>query len=306
LSVGAELHLVPQEFNLLPNKISDFIRHAELTHWFSVPSLLNYMAKFDAVKPNDFPALKRILWCGEVFPTPALIYWMERLPHVTFTNLYGPTETTIASSYYTVPSCPADGNLQIPIGTACEGEELLVLDDALNPTPVGEIGNLYIKGVGLSPGYWNDPGKTHSVFISDPGHPTHRMYMTGDLASVGTDGLVYFHGRSDTQVKSRGYRIELGEIEAALHTLPNLQECAVVSVEVPRFEGVAICCAYVPTDRATITQQMLRQSLSQLLPSYMLPSQYLALDTLPKNQSGKIDRPQLRERFRQLSVRTEA
>ena len=75
------------------------------------------------------PISKRLLWCGEVFPTPGLIYWMERLPHVTFTNLYGPTEATIASSYYTVPSCPPDASWQTPIGTACGGEELLVLDE---------------------------------------------------------------------------------------------------------------------------------------------------------------------------------
>src|SRR5213596_1209811 len=86
---GAQLHLVPPEINLLPNALAEFIRHAELTQWFSVPSLLGYMAKFDVVQFNDFPALRRLLWCGEVFPTPALRYWMARLPHATFTNLYG-------------------------------------------------------------------------------------------------------------------------------------------------------------------------------------------------------------------------
>jgi len=98
-AVGGQLHLVPSELNLLPNKLAELIRTAELTQWFSVPAALNYMAKFDVVKFDDFPALRRVLWCGEVLPTPALMYWMERLPHVRFTNLYGPTETTIASSY---------------------------------------------------------------------------------------------------------------------------------------------------------------------------------------------------------------
>lgn len=303
LEAGAELHLVPHELNLLPNKIADFIRDSALTHWFSVPSLLNYMAKFDAVKPNDFPELRRILWCGEVFPTPALIHWMKRLPHVTFTNLYGPTEATIASSYYTVPACPVDDCTPIPIGSACDGEELLVLDDALEPTPIGQVGNLYIGGVGLSPGYWNDPQKTESVFVSFPARSGSRIYKTGDLASVGSDGLVYFHGRADTQVKSRGYRIELGEIEAALHALPSLRESAVVAVEKGGFEGIAICCAYVPIDGQTVTSQDLKQSLGRAVPSYMVPSQYLACDVLPKNPSGKIDRPQLREKFKQLSAR---
>src|SRR5216117_1934465 len=79
---------------------------------------------------------------------------MTRLPHATFTNLYGPTETTIASSYYTVPTCPEDESEAIPIGTPCEGEELLVLSETLRPVSPGEVGNLYIRGVGLSPGYW--------------------------------------------------------------------------------------------------------------------------------------------------------
>jgi amino acid adenylation domain-containing protein len=306
LGSGAELHLVPQELNLLPNKIAEFISGSALTHWFSVPSLLNYMAKFDVVKPNDFPELRRILWCGEVFPTPSLIYWMKRLPHVTFTNLYGPTETTIASSYYTVPACPNDDRDQIPIGSACDGEELFVLDDALDPAPLGQLGNLYIGGVGLSPGYWNDPHKTEAAFLSSPAGSTGRMYKTGDLASVGLDGLVYFHGRADTQVKCRGYRIELGEIEAALHALPALRESAVVAVESGGFEGITICCAYVPADGHTVTSQNLKLSLGRVVPSYMVPSQYLACDALPKNPSGKIDRSQLREKFKQLSARHSA
>src|SRR5947208_6148528 len=85
-AVGAELHLVPPELNLLPHKLAELIRSAELTQWFSVPSVLNYMAKFDVVEDGDFPSLRRVLWCGEVFPTPALIYWMQRLPHASFTN----------------------------------------------------------------------------------------------------------------------------------------------------------------------------------------------------------------------------
>ena len=90
-AAGAQLFPVPGKLNVEPHKLADFIRDNNLTQWFSVPSLLHYMAKFDVVRPNDFPALKRVLWCGEVFPTSSLIYWMKRLPHVQFTNLYGPT-----------------------------------------------------------------------------------------------------------------------------------------------------------------------------------------------------------------------
>ena len=156
---------------MLPHRLADFIRDSQLTQWFSVPSILHHMAKFDSVRRNDFPALKRLLWCGEKFPTPALMYWMRRLPHATFVNLYGPTEATIASSYYRVPRCPEDDTTEIPIGDACEGEKLLVLDEQLRQVAPGEIGDLYIGGVGLSPGYWRDPDKTSQAFRPDPYRP---------------------------------------------------------------------------------------------------------------------------------------
>jgi amino acid adenylation domain-containing protein len=297
LGAGAQLHLVPAELSLLPNKIADFIRRHELTQWFSAPSLLNYMAKHDVVAQGDFPALKRLLWCGEVFPTPALRYWMKRLPHVSFTNLYGPTEATVASSYYTVPACPLRDDSPIPIGTPCDGEELLVLDDNLRPAPPGEVGALFIGGVGLSPGYWRDEQKTSEVFLDTASY--RRIYKTGDLAKVGEDGLVYFLGRADSQIKSRGYRIELGEIETALNALGLLRECAVVAVNSEGFEGTVICCAYAPLPGAGGNPTTLRQALRRALPSYMLPSHWIYFERLPQNGNGKIDRRALQEQFQQ-------
>lgn len=298
LAAGAELHLVPPEMSLLPHKLAEFIRSRELTQWFSVPSLLNYMTKFDVVRTNDFPALRRLLWCGEKFPTPSLIYWMSRLPHVEFTNLYGPTEATIASSYYRVPECPRDEQAEIPIGAACGGEELLVLDGQMRPAAPGEVGDLYIRGVGLSPGYWRDPAKTSQAFVANPlsGDPADRIYRTGDLASVGAGGLFYLHGRADAQIKSRGYRIELGEIETALQTIPELETSACVAVE-GGFEGVVICCAYT-SGSAPLEPAGIRERLEKTLPHYMIPSRWMELETMPLNANGKIDRPRLRELFR--------
>jgi amino acid adenylation domain-containing protein len=296
-AAGAQLHLVSAELNLLPNKLAEFMRSSELTQWFSVPSLLNYMAKLDVVKPHDFPALQRLLWCGEVFPTPGLRYWMQRLPHVSFTNLYGPTEATIASSYYTVPECPPDDSSQIPIGRACAGEKLLVLDDHLQPVATGEIGNLYIGGVGLSPGYWRDPDKTSASFVQNPrgSDANDRLYRTGDLARLDGDGLVYFAGRADTQIKSRGYRIELGEIETALNALGLLQDCAVVAIDAGGFEGATICCAYVPLADIPITPMALRRAVSKKLPAYMLPARWMRLRHMPLNVNGKYDRRKIGE-----------
>jgi acyl-coenzyme A synthetase/AMP-(fatty) acid ligase len=224
---------------------------------------------------------------------------MQRLPHVKFTNLYGPTEATIASSYYTVPQCPSDETAQIPIGVPCDGEELIVLDEELKTLPPGEIGDLYIAGVGLSPGYWRDQEKTDSVFIPRPGGagPMDRIYKTGDLAKLGDDGLVYYLGRADSQIKSRGYRIELGEIETALNALNLTEECAIVAINTGGFEGVAICCAYVPLIEVDSSPTRLRAELGKALPNYMMPSRWMRFDRLPKNANGKIDRKVLREQF---------
>ena len=295
-AVGAELHLVPPDL-VLPNKLAEFIRGSELTQWFSVPSALGYMAKFNVAGFDDFPSLKRILWCGEVLPTPVLMYWMTRLPHVTFTNLYGPTETTIASSYYTVPACPEDPQAPIPIGVACDGEELLVLNESLEPLPPGETGDLYIAGVGLARGYWRDPERTGLAFVPHPQRPSERIYKTGDLARIGDDGLVYFLGRSDSQIKSRGYRIELGEIEAALNTIDGVQQSAVVALNTGGFEGAVICCAFVPARGSATTPATLRRDLSKRIPAYMLPARWLAFDQMPTNANGKIDRRRIKDVF---------
>jgi amino acid adenylation domain-containing protein len=300
LWAGAELHLVPPELNLLPHKLAQFIREARLTQWFSVPSVLNLMANFDVLHQDDFPTLRRVLFAGEVLPTPTLIHWMRRLPHVRFINLYGPTETTIVSSHYTVPRCPADEREPIPIGTACDGEELLILDEQRRPVAPGEVGDLYIRGVGVSPGYWGDLEKTRSVFLPYSGGagPHDRIYKTGDLARRSADGLFYFLGRADMQIKSRGYRIELGEIEAALHALPDLRESAVVAIQSEGFEGWLICCAYVPASGNGVSSpEGVRRGLAERLPGYMLPARWMRYDVLPKNENGKIDRPRLRDGF---------
>ncbi|MDF2975348.1 MAG: hypothetical protein K0S40_76 [Actinomycetospora sp.] len=294
LSAGAELHLVPASLGIDPRGTAAFLRDRALTQWFSVPSVLTYLARFDAVAQDDFPALERLLWCGEVLPTPVLAHWMRKLPHVRFTNLYGPTEATIASSFHDVPEVPADETVPVPIGVACDGERLLVLDEG-REVPTGEIGELYIGGAGLSPGYWRDQEKTDAAFVTGPDGA--RIYRTGDLARVDDAGVVHFLGRADSQVKSRGYRIELGEIEAALATVPGIRECAVVGVEAGGFEGTTICGAYSVAEGHVLPPTEVRRVLTDLVPRYMLPARWAELEDLPHNVNGKIDRPALRERF---------
>jgi amino acid adenylation domain-containing protein len=298
-AAGAELHLVPVSLSLDARALAEFIREHELTQWFSVPSVLTYLAKFNAITHDDFPSLERLLWCGEVLPIPVLEYWMERLPHVQFTNLYGPTETTIASSYYTVPGWSVGESQTLPIGTACDGEELLVLDSDRMPLPVGEIGEIFIAGVGLSPGYWRDPARTDAAFLADrrSGRAGQRIYRTGDLGRVRDDGLVEFLGRVDSQIKSRGYRIELGEVEAALNEIAGVRESAVVGVDSDGFEGSVICCGYAPVPGCDLAPSQVRSALAKVLPNYMLPSRWRSFAALPKNMNGKIDRRAIRESF---------
>jgi amino acid adenylation domain-containing protein len=296
-AAGAELHLVPPRLSLLPHLLADFIRSSELTQWFSVPAVLTQLASFGVVRPGDFPALRRLLWCGEVFPTPSLIHWMQRLPRVAFGNLYGPTETTIASSYYDVPACPQDERAAIPIGTPCRGEELLVLDAGRRPVAAGEVGELYIRGVGLSPGYWRDPERTRQAFLPDPEDPASRIYRTGDLARVGEDGLFYLVGRIDSQIKSRGYRIELGEVETAIAATGLTQEVVVTAIPTDGFEGHSICCAYVPAPGRDAEPVALRRELGRLLPAYMIPQHWMTWERLPRNGSGKLDRRIVQETF---------
>ena len=298
---GAQLHQVPTKAGLLPAAMAAFIRDSELTQWFSVPSVLTYIARAGVIADGDFPALRRVLFCGEAMPATVLAEWMRRVPHPLYSNLYGPTETAIASSYYDVPAVPEDETEDLPIGYPCDGEEVVVLDEAMEPVPPGEIGELWIGGIALSPGYWRDEEKTAAAFVNHPRDPSRRLYRTGDLGRVDDEGRLRFVGRVDSQIKHRGYRIELGEIEAALSAVGGIGECAVVAIETDAFGGTEICCAYTAPDGGLEPPQV-RGALARALPAYMLPTRWMTPDVLPKNANGKIDRRALRESFAEAAA----
>jgi amino acid adenylation domain-containing protein len=291
-AAGAELHQVPKRVRLLPHEVGSFIQERRLTLWFSVPSQLAYVARFHALEGKDLTSLRHVVWCGDVLPTPALIYWKHKLPGVTFTNLYGPTEATVASSYYQVPDDFDDPRATIPIGTACEGEELLILDEQLGRVPDGDIGDICIRGVGLSPGYWRDPVRTAAAFLQDPQatNGSGRVYRTGDRGRRGPDGLVHFLGRSDFQIKTSGYRVEPAEVENAILGLDEVAACAVVAVKVDDFSGSAIGCAYVPSNGKPLRPGEIKLRLADTLPAYMVPTRWLVLEELPVDSRGKVDR----------------
>ena len=205
-------------------------------------------------------------------------------------NQYGPTETHVVSQFSldcneaeSWPDAP-------PIGRPIANARLYVLDEHLNPVPVGVAGELYIAGACLARGYLNRPDLTAERFLPDPfsDEPGARMYRSGDLAKFQADGNVQYLGRIDQQVKLRGFRIELGEIDSLLHQQPGVQEAAVLLRE--DVAGDKRLVAYVV---GTATSESLRAELQRQLPEHMIPSAWVRLSQLPLTRNGKLDRQAL-------------
>jgi acyl carrier protein len=204
-------------------------------------------------------------------------------------NLYGPTETTIWSSSARIEA----GDGPITIGRPILNTQMYVLDQNLQPVPIGVVGELYIGGAGVARGYLGRPGLTAERFVPDPFGKARggRLYRTGDLARRRLDGRLECLGRVDHQVKVRGFRIELGEIEVALRKHPAVREAVVVAREDGTGEKSLV--AYLVSDPPAPTPSELRPFLKDSLPDYMIPSSYVALEALPLTPNGKVDRDAL-------------
>ena len=198
-------------------------------------------------------------------------------------NMYGPTETTVWSAMMPVSS----GADRVRLGGVLDNTQLWVLDRWLCPVPVGVPGELCIGGAGVARGYAGRPGLTAGSFVPDPfGAPGSRLYRTGDRARWLADGGLEFLGRADGQVKIRGHRIELGEIENVLAGCDGVGQAA-VAVHQDRIIG------YVVPDGGPVDGTVLRQQCAHVLPVYMIPSQVITLEALPRNVNGKVDRKAL-------------
>ena len=230
---------------------------------------------------------------GENLLAENLEFWREAAPETRLINEYGPTETVVGCCVYEVkPTDPHTGS--VPIGRPIANTQLYVLDDNLAPVAPGVIGELYIGGAGVARGYWNRPDLTAERFLNDPfaSFPGARIYKTGDLARYRVDGTLEYLGRVDDQVKIRGYRIELAEIEAALTGLPDVKACAVVAREIE--PGRRSLVAYVISESSkALEADDLRIFLSNKLPEYMIPAQFVQLASLPLTPNGKVDRKAL-------------
>jgi amino acid adenylation domain-containing protein len=209
-------------------------------------------------------------------------------------NGYGPTETAIYSTVRKITKEDCIGDGYVPIGRPIANTKVYVLNDRLLPVPIGIKGELYIGGIGVSPGYLNLPGMTNERFIPDPfDQKDHsRMYKTGDFVYYFPDGNLVFQNRADTQVKIRGFRIETGEIESLISTFGGIKENVVIARE--DSQGEKILVAYcVPANEAIYDEAELRQFLKQKLPEYMIPSAIVSMEKLPMTANKKIDRKAL-------------
>ncbi|UOG23482.1 amino acid adenylation domain-containing protein [Gordonia amicalis] len=267
-------------------ELQDFIIRHEIATTFLTPSVL---ATLD---PAGLPSLAAVSVGGEAVPQSLMDEWSA---HTRIQNGYGPTETTIMVAVGT-PAAPGE---PVRLGGPLPGVELLVLDAALRPVPVGVAGELYVLGPAVSRGYLAKPGLTASRFVASP-HPSRhgatgsRMYRTGDVVrwrytATGELTLEY-SGRSDDQVKLRGLRIELGEIEAVLRSAPGVTSAVVVGVGGSVATSLA---AYVVGDR--IETDSVREHLVGRLPAHMVPSSITVLDEFPLTPVGKLDRAALPE-----------
>ncbi len=294
LNAGATLVLVPEVISTFPIRLADWIEENRISIWYSVPSVLTMLVLHGELERHRFPALRTILFAGEVFPTKYLRRLMELIPQAEYYNLYGPTETNVITYYKVEPIAPGQTK-PIPIGKACSNMEVFALtEQGQVVSHPGEEGELYARGSCVAKGYWGDPEKTSKHFITNPlqSNFPEIVYRTGDIVTLDKNGNYIYKGRRDHMIKSRGYRIELGEIETALYSHSGVKEAAVVAVP-DDLIGHRIYAYIVPHDGNQLTAAELRLFCGQKLPSYMIPEKFQFRISLPKTSTGKIDKKAL-------------
>lgn len=284
LIAGCTLVVAPPGAHRDPVALARLIHEHRITTLHFVPSML---AAFLAEPAARGIAARRVFCSGEELPAE-LRDRFHRTISAELYNLYGPTEAAVDVSWW--PAGPDDRSAPVPIGHPVWNTRLYVLDSRLRPLPPGVVGELYLGGVQLARGYLGRPELTAERFLPDPFLAGERIYRTGDLARLRPDGAVVFLGRSDHQIKIRGLRIELGEIEAAIAGTGLVRQQAVIAREDQ--PGVKRIVAYV-VPAPGFSAEALRARLAVLLPDYMVPAAFVALDALPVTANGKLDRTAL-------------
>ncbi|MGI8959990.1 MAG: amino acid adenylation domain-containing protein [Bryobacteraceae bacterium] len=271
-------------------KPSDFIKAAELSVWFSVPSTALFMRRLGVLKPNMYPGLRLSLFCGEALPMEIAREWAAAAPNSVIENLYGPTELTIACTAYrwndgTSPAESEQG--VVPIGEPFDGMEALIVDDEFQEVEDSQAGELVMTGPQMCLGYWQDDEKTKQAFVAVPGKEGKVYYRTGDRVRRRQNGFLNYLGRLDSQIKILGHRVELGEVESAVRETSGLE--GVVALGWPLTERGADAIEVFLETSAFDTAQ-LQEQLRSRLPTYMVPRNIRLLSSFPLNSNGKFDR----------------
>lgn len=292
MKTGAELFIIPGDLFGQPILLLEYLNEKKINTIFWVPSALMMVSRLRAFKNVDVSkTLKRVLFCGEVMPTKQLNIWRSFVPDATYANLYGPTEITDACTYYIVDRELKDDE-SLPIGIPMENTEIIVLDDNDNyvsPTDTETVGELCVRGTGVTVGYFKNPEKTEAALVQNPLNTAYeeKIYRTGDLVKYNEYGELLYLCRKDFQIKHFGHRIELGEIETAYFSIDNVP---------------AACCLYdekrskiVLFTEGEVDKEYIISELEKLVPEYMIPGKFKSVEKMPMNANGKIDRPKLKE-----------
>ncbi|OBK63352.1 non-ribosomal peptide synthetase [Mycobacterium colombiense] len=292
LIMGARL-VIPRPDGLRDiGYLTELLAREGITSMHFVPSLLGLFLSLPGV--GQWRTLRRVPIGGEALPGEIADKF-----HATFDaslhNFYGPTETVVNCTSYSVEG--TQGTRVVPIGRPKINTQVYLLDNALQPVPVGVIGEIYIAGTHVAHGYHRRPQLTAERFVADPFTPGGRMYRSGDLARRNADGDIEFVGRADEQVKIRGFRIELGEIAAAISVDPSVGQAVVLAMDLPQV-GKSLVGYVTPAQGAgteTVDVERIRARVAAALPDYMTPAAYVVLDEIPITAHQKIDRAALPE-----------
>jgi amino acid adenylation domain-containing protein len=278
----ASVHLIPETASYAPRQLVEFAQRRAISVWYSVPSVLQLMMNEGGLLRSELPALRTIVFAGEVFPIPALKRLQRGFPQVRLHNWYGPTETNVCTAYE-LPKLEDGEHREVPIGCAASGDLVYAVRADGARARQGEQGELWVEGPTVMLGYWGKPAQGDAP------------YRTGDNVLVEPNGLFRYAGRIDNQVKVRGHRIELGEIETALRTDPAIDDAAVVVAGAGLDARLVAFIVPVGDGQAPSIVQ-LKRVCAERLPRYMIVDMRHVLRELPRTPNGKVDRRALLER----------
>ncbi len=291
---GGRVEIVPPTAEggiSLPN-FADALRRGAVTHLWLTASLFNEIVD---TAVEILGSLRLILVGGESLSPLHVHALMTEYPDMIVINGYGPSECTVFATCHLIGGEIRNDTLplSIPIGQPVGDRKCFVLDQWMQPVPVGVRGELYVGGAAVARGYARRAGLTAARFVPDLfGEAGGRLYRTGDLVRWMPKGVLEFHGRVDAQVKVRGFRVELGEVESMISSHPDIKACAVVS-DVGGSRGVEPIAFVIPRASGLIDERDLREWLTDRMPSFMIPHGIIIVDSLPTTTTGKVDRREL-------------